>query len=663
MGYWHLAAARLFPDRGDVTIHPVPRVATVAARSDRNPMSPDKIGIGLAPITKWVSPGTRDAAAAAQAASYARAVLRGEQTLAEAFSEMDTWVATYPENVAGAPQDPEKARQLVLTFVRYLVVDRNKVLPQDWASGLTEPERAEHCKYLGVDGQEWTRTRALDHLAQAFVDLPPTAIVERMEIIEEVLLGMARSRMDQFEIEKVLSFVQTAGRTKTPIRALRKRLQDLQSGGLKGENHTDIALALIKELEQHGEVRFSNDTFYRWTGCHWKALRRSEVLKVVAQEFGNLPLAKRYWDHLGIADAASHLLAGRLADQDEPGINFANGYLTVDLELKAHDPSFGATYVLPYRYVPDAPLPTRFMSVLDRSWSGDADFADKVQALREAMAVTMFGLATRFTRAICLYGIPFSGKTVIMDVMRGMVPEDSCSNVSPHDWGDRFLPTQMVDRLINICGEISETKMIKGHQFKMIVEGAERNGQYKGGQIFRFKPNCAQWFSSNHLPRTLDTSSGFTRRWLFLTFNRAVPEGTHTNRFQDVILAEERETIAAWALPAIADVLRRGGYTIPASHLEQLDEIANLNNSVRHFLKSSRVVYAPDACTREGALFTAYVRFAKSANHRKPMSRLRFRTELRMLQRELGFQLKLDGESDLDPPIIGIAPRQGSALP
>ena len=96
----------------------------------------------------------------------------------------------------------------------------------------------------------------------------------------------------------------------------------------------------------------------------------------------------------------------------------------------------------------------------------------------------------------------------------GLLPADAASTVPPHDWGDKFLPTQMLRKLMNFCGELSDTLLIKGDSFKTIVEGGrEINGNLRSGQVFQFRTTCAQWFATNHLPRSRDGSGGFTRRW------------------------------------------------------------------------------------------------------------------------------------------------------
>src|SRR5690606_30888593 len=153
-----------------------------------------------------------------------------------------------------------------------------------------------------------------------------------------------------------------------------------------------------------------------------------------------------------------------------------------------------------------------FNQFLQDSWSADPDFQDKINALQEAFGATLMSAAPRFQRAICLYGVAGSGKSQVTAILRGILPEGTTSSIPPQDWGDRFLPAEMFGKVVNFAGELSEDKYIPGDKFKSVVVGEAIHGQFKNCQPFEFKPVCAQWFSSNHLPRTRDTSKGFSRR-------------------------------------------------------------------------------------------------------------------------------------------------------
>lgn len=601
---------------------------------------------GATKVTEWVPSGGRDSALTAMAGLLARGVIRKERTLLEAINEAEAWVANYTEKVVGDELDPKKASKKVLEFLRRDITEGKKQLPSGWDAGMTPDEIREMKEYFGEEFEEWEVSQILDYIQDKFTQIPRENVPARQEVIEDVLARIVRSeQLTTLDEETIFNFLVSGSSRQVTLSALRKRVKEMTQGEIVGQDHTEIAQALMADMEREGEIRFHHSNFHQWFGSHWKLLEETEVMRRLSLDYGELPAAKRFSDHKGILGVCQKLKAAELNTWPIVGINFANGYLTDDMQLLNHDPRYGATYVLPYRYMPDDRAPAMFMSFLDQCWGQDEDYLEKVQALREAIAVTLFGQATRFQRAICLYGVAGSGKTRLLEIVRGLLPSDTISNVSPDEWSDKFLPTQMNGKLLNMCGELSESSMIPSAYFKQIVEGAEMNGQFKGKDIFKFRPLCAQWFASNHLPRSRDSSAGFNRRWLILQFRHAVPPEVKRINIVEEILSEEREAIVAWAVPAIQDLIRRSDYTQPKSHAEQVSEIAAQNNSVRFFLTNSEMViltHSEDDVLLEKDLYHPYFSWAKMVANVSPVQLKRFRLMLQDLQQDLGFSMIIE---------------------
>ena len=605
---------------------------------------------GSVSVTKWVPAGGRDSALVAIAGLQARGVVKGERTLAEALGEVEAWVVNYTENVVGDAMDPMKARAKVMEFVRRDVMEQGKVLPTGWDLGLSDEDVLECKKYFGETVEEWTVEQYLDWLAEKFTEVPREMQASRAQLVEDVLARMAKSQhLNEIQREMVLQFIHAGNGRTIPMAAMRKRVKELQGlNVVRGDDHTEIARHLIGELERFGEVRFDGGSFHQWRGSHWAQMMDWEILNVLAKEFGSLAAAKRSSDHKGIMTVMSNLVPQGIKDWDTTGINFANGFLTLDMELMPHAPQYGARYVMPYRYMPNEGAPLRFLGLLDGAWGQDRDYMDKLQALRESIAAMMFGVCARYSRAFCFFGPPKSGKSTVKDIIQGLFPEESICSVAPHDWSDRFIPTRMYGKMLNFCGELSEKELIAGDKFKSIVEGEKIIGQYKGGQVFEFRPLCGHVFASNHLPRTRDTSAGFNRRWLIYHFTNQVSDDQKVVKLAEHIVAEEQEAIAAWAVPAIQDLMRRQEYTLPQSHIDLISEVASQNNSVRFFLTSGGIeVHAPPVNvdgslrTSEKDLYGHYFAFCKVSANVQPVQLKRFRLILQELQQEIGFKCEI----------------------
>lgn len=612
---------------------------------------------GATKVADWVPAGGRDSALTSMAGLLSRSVLRGERTLLEALAEIEVWVAAFTEKVTGDIMDPEKGRSKVMEFLRRDLVGGKRALPKTWSAGMTPDEEKQAKLFLGEEIEEWSVAEILDDLTVQFSKVPMDNVVERGEIIEGALVRLAKSTsIDDVKQDIVLKFIQVANGRHINMSSLRKRRIALSQGDLEGKDQTEIALAVIKDVEQYGELRYQGGIFYQWRGAHWEDVPDGDLMAIIAKEFGHLVAAKKFNDHRGILQIIMNQVPHRLGDNGVIGINFANGYLTIDGELRSHDPSYGATYVLPYRYMPEGDAPQRWLGLLDQCWGHTPDYMGRVQALREAIACTLFKQAATFSRAFLLVGVPHSGKSTIKYVMEGLVPPDALCCVPPHDWADTFLPTQMQNKLVNSCGDLSETEMIAGGRFKMIVEGEEMNGQFKGGQIFKFRPLCAQWFASNHLPRTRDTSGGFNRRWLMWHFDKPCRIADKVTKLHDIILDEEREAIVAWAIPAMQDLMRNQDYTLPKCHNDLISEAASQNNSVRFFMVSGGVEIG-QGTTPENDLYSSYYAFCKLRANAQPVALKKFTMTMSELAHEFGFERTVERVGAMEVAnYVGVVP-------
>lgn len=543
---------------------------------------------GNTKITSFVPAGARDNALVFNAGLLSRAVTRGERTLVQAMGEMKAWVEGYTEKVAGDEVDIGKAQTKVVDFLMKDVTgEKRKALPEGWDDGLTEEDKKQLGLVITEENEQWGAERIVEHLVGEFERhvTPDTAGWTRA--VEFALDRIARNvDLKSLDEERILKFIVSASKGIYTVGTLRKELAKLRAGDINGTDHTEIAKAAIKDMEEFGQLRHHQGQFWQWKGACWQIVDANDFVKHISDEYSNLPACRRYSDISQIVKLMANRLAGDLKTVSMIGVNFANGFLTEDLELKKHSSEFGCTYVLPYRYQEDSRCPL-FLQMLDDCWGEDPDYGDKVMALQEALAVTLMGVAPRFQRAFCLIGQAHSGKSRILEILKGLVPHGSYSAIPPTDWHDKFLPAQMADKLVNFAGEISEKREIAGEIFKQIICGEQITVQHKNQTPFDVHPTAAQWFASNHSPKTKDTSDGFNRRWLFLEFPRRIPDEKKVIDIDQIILAAEREQIVAWALQGLARLKTNKDYTLPSSHRVVIDDMANQNNSVRYFLSQS----------------------------------------------------------------------------
>lgn len=228
--------------------------------------------------------------------------------------------------------------------------------------------------------------------------------------------------------------------------------------------------------------------------------------------------------------------------------------------------------------------------------------------MQEILCASCLGIATRFQRAVLLFGSADSGKSVLLKIIGSMFPEEAKCSVSFDRMADTSYVTALNNKIINIVGELSKYKIIEGSVFKSVVAGEVISGRYLFNEVFNLIPKAAHWAASNHLPKSNDSSHGFVRRWLIFEFDRPVPERKKDVNLADKIIAREIEAIFAWCLSARTRVVSdKAQLTIPTSSRLKEDLVYLNINPVKHFLtKDEALAYSPDFRIPEHELYARF---------------------------------------------------------
>lgn len=406
--------------------------------------------------------------------------------------------------------------------------------------------------------------------------------------------------------------------------------------------HTEVAMAALDFLSTIHPMRVDAGLLYKFMGTHWVAYPAEQVKQHIAKTYATLDIMRRnsdidgvYKQMLILADAGlervftsyvnvangmiienesakidenspelqkhiealkAHILslpqveAGMWTDEQiqtaqQNAVNvFIEGRKT-PLQFTQHNLDFGATYVLPYRYMPElAGKMPLFSQFLHDCWGHRTDYQDMLKALQEALYVSFMGCATKYQRAFLLFGVANSGKSVLLKIIASLFPDETKASVSFDKMNENRQLISLHRKNINIIGELSERKRIEGDIFKSVIDSTPINVYPLYREAFTMYPHAAHWAASNHLPKTYDTSEGFTRRWLFFHFDEQVPADRIDVDLAKKIISQEREAIFAWALDAGQRLIKQQGFTLPKSHGRLMATLAYQTNPALFFL-------------------------------------------------------------------------------
>jgi len=204
----------------------------------------------------------------------------------------------------------------------------------------------------------------------------------------------------------------------------------------------------------------------------------------------------------------------------------------------------------------------RFEAYLASVW-GETDAAGLLQ---EWVGAALFGLATRYHRALMLHGAPGSGKSTLIQIVEGMFPEGTVCNIGPADFADDDKLGMLIGKRLNTLTEATQAAIRSQDRVKAIVCGEPQTVVRKWEKAARFTPDCAHLFAVNEWPSVPGAHASYWDRWVALSMpNRVRGTDAEVKDLARLILAEELPGLVAWAVAGARRVLEQDGFS-PCVH-------------------------------------------------------------------------------------------------
>lgn len=302
-------------------------------------------------------------------------------------------------------------------------------------------------------------------------------------------------------------------------------------------------------------------------------------------------------------------------------VRVENGILWVEPTVKLDDHSaYPMTPIsLPVRYDAKAKAP-RFESYL-REALPDAD----VRAAAEEVLGLMLIPDNTHQKAILLKGPGGNGKSVFMDVMRGLIGKDNYSAHSLQSLSEnRFAAADLYGRLANICGDVSGNELSSTALFRNITGGDAISGEHKFRDGFTFVPFARLVFSANRFPAIANPTNALFDRWLVLSFDvRFRSTDDEVKGLGEILVAEELSGILNIALRGLARLRANGRFTPARKSAEALDDFRIAADVVALFIKEFGESLPERTFRPRKSLFEDFGIWCSETEHR-PMSRNAF---------------------------------------
>lgn len=358
---------------------------------------------------------------------------------------------------------------------------------------------------------------------------------------------------------------------------------------------------------------------YFYNGAFWETVEKEELQTFLGEAAERMGVDK--------FDARHYVFMGQLLQQfhakghlptPEPSaevvlVNLRNGTFEIGRRgqrLRPASPADFLTYQLPFDFDPKATAP-RFQAYLDKVQPDK----DRQKILAEGVAHVFINTATlKLEKVPLLYGTGANGKSVFFDVVNALLGGDA--NVSSYTLQqltdeNGYFRAKLANKLVNYASEING-KMDAAY-FKSLASGEPVSARLPYGEPFTVTRYAKLMFNCNELPREVEQTDAFFRRFLLIPFEVTIPDAEQDRELSGKIIGNELSGVFNWVLDGLQRLLRQKRFTQSRAVDDALAQYRTRSDSVRSYLEEHGLQPSVDAHKPLKDIYTAYTAHCKES--------------------------------------------------
>ncbi|MCB0553022.1 MAG: hypothetical protein KDD02_05675 [Phaeodactylibacter sp.] len=330
------------------------------------------------------------------------------------------------------------------------------------------------------------------------------------------------------------------------------------------------------------------DFIYLYNGAFWSLLSDDELTGFLGDAGEKMGIDKFDCRHYLFKDQLykQFLSAAHLPEPLRPDnrvlINLKNGTFEVTPDggkICNFNRNDFITYQLPFEYNPSAKAPM-FEAYLDRV------LPDKeCQYILAEYLGYIFTRHLKLEKTLLLYGTGANGKSVFFEVVNALLGKENVTSYSLQSLTNEtgYYRAKLANALLNYASEINgrlETSI-----FKQLVSGEPVEARLPYGDPFTLTQYARLIFNCNELPKEVEHTIAFFRRFLIIPFRETIPEHEQDKELANKIIKNELSGVFNWVLEGLARLLSQKGFSRSEAVEEQLMEYRKQSDSVQLFLE------------------------------------------------------------------------------
>lgn len=261
-----------------------------------------------------------------------------------------------------------------------------------------------------------------------------------------------------------------------------------------------------------------------------------------------------------------------------------NGVLDLEtLDLEPHTAQYYATREIDCEFDEYANCP-QFKEYLENAMP---DMEDRVR-LQELLGTALVNKKMH-KKGGMLVGPTDTGKSTLIDILRGVFGEDNCCDLTPHAMGGRWGKPKLRNSLINMSHEVEGDKLKNLAILKRIIDGKTITAERKSEFQFDFEPTCEHLFAANTTPQADRKDDAFWNRWLVMEMPNQISAEDQDPDLVEKLL-EEKQGILRWIVDGYQNFIENGKKFTFAEHWEDArNKWLNWGDSIQRFIQNCLV--------------------------------------------------------------------------
>lgn len=330
----------------------------------------------------------------------------------------------------------------------------------------------------------------------------------------------------------------------------------------------------------------NQDFIYTYNGEYWKQVDR-EMLKTflgeAAEKLGVEIITAKYHKFRDELYKQFLMFAHLPKPENESEtvvINLQNGTFEItekEFYIRDFRREDFLTYQLPFEYEPNAAYP-KWQAFLDEVLPDKS----KQDVLAEYIGY-VFARHLKLEKTLILFGTGANGKSVVFEVINALLGKENITNYSLEALGGNYYRAMIANKLLNYSSEISNR--LQAEKFKQLTSGEPVEARLPYGQPFTLYNYARLAFNCNELPKDVEHSEAFFRRFLIIPFDITIPEYRRNPNLPKEIISTELSGVFNWMLDGLKRLLRQNGFSPCDAVQKMVENFRRESNSVAMFIE------------------------------------------------------------------------------